>query len=497
MSRQVDVKALISHIVRGDGADRCRICMGDTSEGQVYLGDTVMMDNDRPVSLSELLEVITGVEINEDSLCPPGACVSCTSAVVAAQEFRSLVLSSQKVWYNAIECLGKLPTDAPNTSPLTPVKSILAFVKKDNLTVQIIKDYSGAQPASILHRLTSKPALKKKNEKKPRLARTGPPCDCTDCGQHFLSPYYLNLHLKNSGQKDACIICGTIVLRGYEMKEHLSLVHRQTTYLCANCPALFDKEAELKIHMKNAHKPGALTCGDCGRTFPRNGAFEAHSQMHAVRTCRACGAQFSNRGCYRKHRSRCEPTAKPDIHNMPRSKRSNVRDPATFICDYCNKTYHSRPQLKNHILWIHMDVRPHQCQVCGKRFYTPARLLEHTVVHTRERNWECDICGAKLVSKMAAVYHRRRHTGERPYECVDCGERFISASRRSEHAKRRHNKGVKFHCTMCAASFVRSHELRKHLEKAHKVESKGKIFVATATSLFTNILNENTAVVQN
>lgn len=63
MSRQVDIKALVSHIVRGDGSDRCRICMGDTTEGQVHLEDTVMMDGDKPVTLAELLEVITGVEV--------------------------------------------------------------------------------------------------------------------------------------------------------------------------------------------------------------------------------------------------------------------------------------------------------------------------------------------------------------------------------------------------------------------------------------------------
>lgn len=63
MSRQVDIKSLVSHIVRGDGLDKCRICMGDTSQGQVHLTDTVMMDGDKAVTLSELLEVVTGVEV--------------------------------------------------------------------------------------------------------------------------------------------------------------------------------------------------------------------------------------------------------------------------------------------------------------------------------------------------------------------------------------------------------------------------------------------------
>lgn len=401
------------------------------------------------------------LQVQEEPLCPPGACVTCTTSVVAAQEFRNFVQSSQNLWSKALDSLETI------RDTYSPIKSLYAFMRSDNLSLHTMKDYTGSDPKSLINKLTLKPE-KKSLDKKPRLVRTGPPCDCTDCGQHFLSPYYLNMHLKNSGQKDACLLCGMITTRGHEMKEHLSVVHRQTSYLCSNCPALYNKEIELRKHLKTAHKPGALTCGDCGRNFPRPGAFEAHSQMHAVRTCRACGKQFSNRGCYRKHRSLCEPGAKPDTQNMQRNQKSNIRDPAIFICDYCGKKYRSRPQLKNHIIWIHMNIRPHQCQWCEKRFYTPARLAEHSVVHTRERNFECDICGAKLVSKMAAVYHRRRHTGEKPYECEDCGERFLSASRRSEHAKRRHGKGVRFQCVQCPLTFVRGHELRKHVEKAHR-----------------------------
>lgn len=69
MSRQVDIKAIVSHVVRGDGINRCRICMGDTTEGQVFLGDTVMLDGEQPVTLSELLETITGVEVSTFIMC--------------------------------------------------------------------------------------------------------------------------------------------------------------------------------------------------------------------------------------------------------------------------------------------------------------------------------------------------------------------------------------------------------------------------------------------
>ncbi|XP_053618705.1 zinc finger protein 345-like isoform X2 [Plodia interpunctella] len=456
MPREVDVKALVSHIVLGNGMDKCRICMGDTTNGQVHLGDTVMTDDDKPVTLAELLEIITGVEVLDEPLCPIGICITCVAHVLAAQEFRIFVKNSQKLWSKALSSLHGLPEGA---SP--PVKTLCAFIKPDTLALHTYKNYTGGDSKTVLNK------IKSRLTKKKRVVRTGPPCECPDCGKHFLSPHYLSMHLSNSGQKEVCAVCGLIVFRGRDTVKHMAEAHGQNVSLCKYCPQFFKNELQLKKHVKNAHRLSALTCSDCGRTFPRKASFEAHSQMHAVRTCRACGAQFTNRACYREHRAKCEPDAKPDVKSLPRNKRCNVRDPAYFICDYCGKVYTSRPQLKNHIIWIHMNVRPYQCTYCEKRFYTAGRMAEHTVVHTRERNFECDICGAKLVSKMAAVYHRRRHTGEKPYECKDCGEKFLSASRRSEHAKRRHGKGIRHQCLHCPANFVRTCDLKKHTEKYH------------------------------
>ncbi|XP_073964461.1 uncharacterized protein [Choristoneura fumiferana] len=399
--------------------------------------------------------------ITDEALCPNGVCASCTTNAIAAQEFRSLVTDSCNMWSYAVDQLSTIPSnEAAN------VKSLCAFLRPDDFTLQIAKDFSSSDKTTPLIRLKSKINKKNSDEKRPRVHRTGAPCKCTDCGKQFVSPYYLKIHFKNSGQKDSCITCGSILFRGKQMRDHLVKVHRETAFLCSHCPAIHTNEIDAEKHEKVAHKNG-LTCCDCGRAFLRQTSFDTHSQMHAVRTCRACGIQFTNRACYREHRAKCEPDAKPRRDTVPRNRRSNIRDPATFTCDYCKKTYRSLPQLKNHILWIHMNVRPHQCSWCGKRFYTPARLAEHTVVHTRERNFGCDICGAKLVSKMAAVYHRRRHTGEKPYKCEDCGDCFISASRRSEHAKRKHGKGRRLPCTQCSSTFVRVHELKKHIEKMH------------------------------
>lgn len=63
MGHEIDIKALASHIIRGDGSDRCRICMGPVDEGAVFLEDTITLDGERPITLIELLNTLTGIQV--------------------------------------------------------------------------------------------------------------------------------------------------------------------------------------------------------------------------------------------------------------------------------------------------------------------------------------------------------------------------------------------------------------------------------------------------
>lgn len=195
------------------------------------------------------------------------------TAVLAAHEFKNLVKNSHRIWHQALDAFSTIP-DSCKTS----VKSLCAFVvtDKDEISIRTINDYTGKHTKLNLMRFTDKLqnyVVEKRDRdilvRKPRTPRTGPPCSCDDCGLHFSSPYHLNLHLKNSGHKEACRHCGVILIRGREVKEHLASVHNENTFLCPQCPLLFSTQILLKKHTSAAHKTGVLTCSDCGRTFPR------------------------------------------------------------------------------------------------------------------------------------------------------------------------------------------------------------------------------------
>lgn len=354
-------------------------------------------------------------------------CVTCETAVLAAAKLRDFVQLSQKIWTNVVSSLNNLPRTISYS-----MKSLSAFIDPNDMSIQMVKDFAG-DPKSILKKLNSM-GTKSSVERKPQIHKDDSLYSCPDCGKMFPNTHYLAMHLVNSGQKEACVICGAVIHRGEKMKDHMRSVHNKRMFLCADCPLMFPRGTQLAEHIVKCHKRGANTCVECGRSFPTAITLDHHARMHVVQTCMSCGTRFTNRSCYRRHKSQCIPTV-TKLH-FP---ESGNRKAGKYKCDRCGKKYLSQLQLKNHILWIHMDMKPHKCQWCSKQFHSPAGLAKHTLVHTGV-SYDCDICGAKLTTKRTAMFHKRSHSGEKPFTCKECGECFVSASRRSDHAKRKHNQ---------------------------------------------------------
>ncbi|XP_061726058.1 zinc finger protein 260-like isoform X1 [Cydia pomonella] len=480
MNRQVDVKALVSHIVRGDGLDKCRICMGDTTEGQVYLGDTVMMDGERPVTLSELLEIITGIEVPLEEDLPAGLCTECAQSAMDAASFRTLCRQAASQWDSTLQLLtNHLPTKYKD-------KTMYIIMKDDDI--------------SIVNNLKGKPdkhATEKNTQiieqKEVHVRDVKHKCQCPDCGKKFAYAQHLYLHLKESMDfKRACYVCAKIMTRD-ELILHLLTAHHLGTYDCKKCPALFKSRKFLIRHTEEAHSPGACTCGDCGRSFKSRPAFNAHLSVHAVKTCPGCDRIFRNQTCYLHHVKKCcdldisrkthqtKHKVTIEVKNKKSERRTRVglRGAADkeCICDYCGKKLAGKKFITAHIQIIHLKNTHRPCPYCGK-LLASAHMGEHLKKHEVETIFTCEHCGIVLKTKLGYVQHIRLHTGEKPYACKYCGETFSASSRRSEHIRKAHkmpNTVLKYVCEYCPARFQLPYKLRNHVSTVHNKEDKAAV----------------------
>lgn len=76
-----------------------------------------------------------------------------------------------------------------------------------------------------------------------------------------------------------------------------------------------------------------------------------------------------------------------------------------------------------------------KCELCGK-VLKKVSMFQHRQVHLGIKNHECEICGKKFTQKAPLVTHRRIHTGEKPYSCYLCGKLFAAQSGMAQHTRR-------------------------------------------------------------
>ncbi|XP_028176722.1 zinc finger protein 492-like isoform X2 [Ostrinia furnacalis] len=456
MSREIDVKALVSHLVRGDGANKCRICMGDTSEGQVFLEDTVMMDGERSVTLADLLELITGIEVADDKELPPGLCRDCSESALAAITFRQACMESHNQWSHAADFLTNIQDPTEND------KVYYIFYGAQEKTIIGDQTESAASTEKALCRLNSH--FQDPIEVKPKKVERarGRPYNCADCGKKFNVISFLNNHLRNT-LKRACNFCGEVVPK-VKLAGHLSSEHGKCVFSCGSCHQVFDDTQLLNAHLLNCHGDFKLQCKVCGVCFNSERALSAHAYSHSIFHCSSCEKCYENRKCYIYHQKVC---------NARRTKANKaVNRFNRYECDHCGSTYTKKPSLRIHIIQKHLNVLPYVCETCGKRTSTISHLRSHELVHKLQRRLFVCHCGAKMRTELGFHLHQRIHSGEKPYECEECGDRFLSASRRSDHIKRRHRstKDMPHGCEECSARFVRPFELKKHYLSVHSLK---------------------------
>nr|CAD7438812.1 unnamed protein product [Timema bartmani] len=208
---------------------------------------------------------------------------------------------------------------------------------------------------------------------------------------------------------------------------------------------------------------GRHTCPVCTKSFGSPGKLRQHMYSHTGErpfhcTYPQCSKSFSSKFKLVRHEL---------IHSVDRK----------FRCTICDRTFHRKDHLKNHVK-VHSPIKKtFRCdrEGCGKEYSSYLSFRKHSAVHAAEEgNLECKMCGRAFATKDEIVYHLKVHAGSRTvknpsdkkYRCEHCDRKFFTRKDVRRHLVV-HTGKRDFLCQYCPQRFGRKDHLVRHIKKSH------------------------------
>ncbi|XP_039985776.1 zinc finger protein with KRAB and SCAN domains 1-like isoform X2 [Xiphias gladius] len=130
-------------------------------------------------------------------------------------------------------------------------------------------------------------------------------------------------------------------------------------------------------------------------------------------------------------------------------------------CSQCDKQFRLQKNLEAHLLRHQAQKISFKCSVCEKTYGKLRLLKRHEAVHTGVRPFICDTCGKRFTTKSVLQEHRSIHSGEKPFTCATCGKTFRTSAHLFSH-KRVHSEERPFKCSDCGKAFKLKRALVQH-----------------------------------
>ena len=178
---------------------------------------------------------------------------------------------------------------------------------------------------------------------------------------------------------------------------HILVVHKKF-FKCDFCKnGIFKKELRLLKHLKTHHPNGVPRadnsdiCAQCGFHAGNKQRMYYHIRTNhdlIEQTCDICGDKVMGEENLRNHR-----------------RRKHLKPKKPQPCKFCGKEF---LHITNHINTAHVesDKRRYKCEVCDKGFHTKDRLKNHVAIHSAAKPFPCRYeCG--FASKSAG--NRTKH----------------------------------------------------------------------------------------
>lgn len=226
---------------------------------------------------------------------------------------------------------------------------------------------------------------------------------------------------------------------------------------CPYCPTAFHRRTSLRMHVKK-HTAIKITinCKYCDKTFQSPYKYYKHCMtlLHDKQSpetsrlvCESCGKQFRKKYLLEQHLF--------SVHNLNREPLN---------CNFCDYKTHNKPNLERHVALHLSQSSKCVCEQCGKTYSSVASLKDH--ISYMHENVKCILFILYLNFKKPLFQ-------EKHFRCDQCGKIFKRNSDLIRHFKT-HSNDRPFVCKSCGKTYKRSAHLRRHEESAHMIFSKGR-----------------------
>ncbi|KAH0619324.1 hypothetical protein JD844_019319 [Phrynosoma platyrhinos] len=146
-------------------------------------------------------------------------------------------------------------------------------------------------------------------------------------------------------------------------------------------------------------------------------------------------------------------------------------------CMYCEKMFHRKDHLRNHLQTHDPNKEALHCPECGKNYNTKLGYRRHLAMHAAASgDLSCKVCLQMFESTQVLLEHLKAHSRrpsgsvkEKKHPCDHCDRRFYTRKDVRRHLVV-HTGRKDFLCQYCAQRFGRKDHLTRHMKKSHSQE---------------------------
>ncbi|XP_005097056.1 zinc finger protein 585A isoform X2 [Aplysia californica] len=326
------------------------------------------------------------------------------------------------------------------------------------------------RPVGKFQRSLLKNRLPREGGQKRSDSKDNTPKKCPVCGEMFVKPAALKIHLSEHLYYD--IHRGQVLIHGAIMP------NTNGTGLCVMEQTSAGEDLA-------GEQEGSPPDGQAKSNGP---VPYSHSDVKGSEfsfVCTLCNVGFMRKKQLCAHRH----SEHSSIKSVYKDKRLVLKSPSSTrpksnMCEICGEVFKSLYSLKIHVLRHKKNLL--KDDICHKDFSTSDALRVHKKLHkpkdpeaqpakkSGRKKLVCNVCGKMVPSMKRLQNHMLRHTGGDIYTCRVCKEKFSSLKLLKTHqAEQGHVVDKPFICEVCGSAYSHIFSLKRHHFVTH-VKNKDK-----------------------